>query len=485
MSTRLRLFSSLLLTGALAGSAYAGPHRIVVLDFDGPRALADTGHDAVVRVLGRSNDLVSQQTWLDAKATVARTSHGPNAWASTSKKINVDAVIEGWVQDEGRTKVLTVVVTDATDGHELDQLTIKLGTTGTFSDAAQKTLRDGLADRLEWLPPFTETLDPKHAGKTLDPKQGGIGTETAPAPSPTAPAQIGPQLPPPETDKPDKPVDAKPKDIAAADGNSITILEGQPGKTDWLPEPTKHVSHDTPKIRVDAGATIGSRTLWVGAENQDNVTQYSGVSDKQIGVSAAIYPFPWRKKDGVLSGPGVSFAVDQSVGSTVTFDDLDTVGDYSINRHGWNGAFHYRAPLGSYFTIDGEVGYGSQTYLIEDAPATFEVPDTSYHYLHAGGHLDMAITDRASVGFGGKYFHVLDSGDLSSVDWYGPGRTSGFALDGNFVVPLPARMYVRGELSYTRFKTTFDGVGEITEAEGVYEAVDSTVAGSVKIGIQF
>ena len=55
----------------------------------------------------------------------------------------------------------------------------------------------------------------------------------------------------------------------------------------------------------------------------------------------------------------------------------------------------------------------------------------------------------------------------------------------HFVVPLPARMFVRGELSYTRFKTSFDGVGQITDEEGVYEAVDSTVQGSVKIGIQF
>jgi hypothetical protein len=79
----------------------------------------------------------------------------------------------------------------------------------------------------------------------------------------------------------------------------------------------------------------------------------------------------------------------------------------------------------------------------------------------------------------------MDSGDLTSTEWYGPGRTSGFGVDGNFVVPLPARMYVRGELTFTRFKTSFDGVGLITEQEGVYDAVDSQVAGNVKIGIQF
>nr|MBA2544923.1 hypothetical protein [Deltaproteobacteria bacterium] len=58
-------------------------------------------------------------------------------------------------------------------------------------------------------------------------------------------------------------------------------------------------------------------------------------------------------------------------------------------------------------------------------------------------------------------------------------------LDGNFSIPLPSNLFVKGELSYSRIKTTFDGVGVITEAEGVSEAVDSTVAGNVKIGISF
>ena len=46
-------------------------------------------------------------------------------------------------------------------------------------------------------------------------------------------------------------------------------------------------------------------------------------------------------------------------------------------------------------------------------------------------------------------------------------------------------MFVKGELAWTRFKTQFDGVGVITEEEGVYEAKDSTISGSVKVGISF
>jgi hypothetical protein len=79
---------------------------------------------------------------------------------------------------------------------------------------------------------------------------------------------------------------------------------------------------------------------------------------------------------------------------------------------------------------------------------------------------------------------ILDP-DLTSVDWYGPGRTNGFSFDGTFVIPLPANLAVRGDLTYTRFKTTFDGVGQITEDEGVFEAVDSTIGGTLKLVVGF
>jgi hypothetical protein len=458
------LFTTALCAG---GAASADPQKLVILDFDGPRALADSGHDAVVRELGRDHDLVASKTWIDARANATRTVHGPAAWSVAAKRTGVEAVIEGWVQDEGRNKVLTVIVTDASDGKELDQLTIKLPK-GELDEPTLRTLRNGLAERLEWvgqsLPPPPPPKDDRPIGPPA--KEIAIG----PQPPPATPA--------PET-KPEPTPETKPAPTNVA---TIEAITPDPG---WIEKKANAPGKDTPKFRVAGGVGWQSRSLYVGAEEQGDITQYSGVSAKHVSVDAAFYPFPWKKKDGQLSGVGFSFGVDQSLGSTVTFDDGDEVGDYSIDQHSWNAGVHYRAPLGSYFSIDGEVGYGRKTYNIDDAPETFEVPNTAYHYLQAGGHLDMAITDRASVGFGGKYFHVLDSGDISSIDWYGPGKTSGLGIEGSFVVPLPARMFVRGELSYTRFKTSFDGVGEITEDEGVYEAVDSNVAGAVKLGIEF
>lgn len=454
MSTTL---SRVLIATALlgAGTADAGK-RVVVLDFDGPRALADTGRDAVVRAIGGDNDLIAPKRWLDAKATAARTQHGPKLWRATAKQAGVDALVEGWVQLEARQKVLTVVVSEASTGTELDHVSIKLGKDG-ITDAVLKELRDQIEDRLIWIEPLLADPAP-----VLEPVK--LGTEAKPV-------VLGPQLPP------------APVKVAVVEPVSTT-KSLEPKQTDWLPEQAKRVSRVTPRARVSGGVGWSSRSLNIGAE-EDGVTQYSGVGAKQLGVDAAFYPFPRQKRDGALSGVGFSFGVSQSLGSTVTFDDLEEVGDYSIDQHGWNAAVHYRAPLNDSFTIDGEVGYGRQTYNIDDAPMTFEVPNTSYHYLHTGAHVDLAVTERASVGFGGKYFHVLDTGDLSSVEWYGPGSSSGLAVDANFIVPLPANLFIKGELNYTRIKTSFDGVGLITEEEGAFEAVDSNVGAAVKIGVEF
>lgn len=449
---------SLVLLASLTGTAYADvvPRRIAVLDFDGPRALAETGRDAVVRAVGEDNDLIPAKRWVEAKSAASRSAdRDRGGWSKAARQAGVDALVEGWVQAEGRQKVLTVVVSDAATGKELDHVTIKLGNLGAgLTETTLKALRQELADRLAGIEPVSVT-----APDALEPVK--LGSEVAPVP-------IGPQLPAVK--------------VAALEPSTTVTFE--PKQPDWLPEQPKRSSRPTPRARVAGGVGWASRSLAIGAEG-DGVTQYAGVGAKQLGVEAAFYPFPTKKRDGVLSGVGFSFGVSQSLGSTVTFDDLDEVGDYNIDQHALHAAVHYRAALGEHFAIDGEVGYGRQTYNLDDAPATFEVPNTSYHYLHAGTHLDLAITERASVGFGGKLFHVMDTGDLSSVEWYGPGSSSGLGVDANFVIPLPANLYVRGELEYTRIKTSFDGIGVITEDEGVYEAVDSNVGASVKIGIEF
>jgi hypothetical protein len=507
-----------------AGSiADAKPRRVVVAEFDGERSLADSGRTAVVDLIEDEYDLVAPKRWIDARAAATRGAPGPDSWRKASRKLGVDAVIEGWIQNEGRHKMLTLVVSEARTGKQIDTISIKLGAKG-LTPTSSRTLEKELDELLNWveggsdgnpnpLPPYEKPIEKRRGdlGPTEKPSkrvddsdtEDGAGEDEDPKPrkrsrktdedQETASGE-GDDEDDDDVDEVKAPKKKPDTEVATADDpekrDNALITEFFPEESKEHKIVTgpkvKRVPTPTPRFRIGGGGRYQSRTLNISAENPEGVTQYAGVGNKGLEVNAAVYPFPLKKHDGILSGVGFSFDLGHSAGSVVTFADPDgEVGDYVINNNGWNAGIHYRTPLGDSLALDGEVGYGQSNYIIIDAPDTFEVPDTAYSYLSAGVHLDLAITERASVGVGGKYLYVLDTGDLSSTEWYGPGQSSGFGLDANFVIPLPSKLYVRGELAYSRIKTSFDGVGVITEEEGVSEAADSTVGGSLNVGIHF
>jgi hypothetical protein len=250
-------------------------------------------------------------------------------------------------------------------------------------------------------------------------------------------------------------------------------------------EKANHVPQPTKRFMIDAGPYYASRSLTWDADPDANVQQFAGVSSRGIQVNAAIYPFPNQAKDGVMSGFGFTASLHHSLGSSVISDEEDVVNEYVINQNGFELGAHYRAALNSLIAVDGGAFYGNQTFEIVDASPAFETPDTKYSYLGAGAHLDLSITDRATVGFGARYFTVLDSGDLASTDWFGPAQASGLGLDASFLIPLPASLYVRGELTYQRIALELSGGGVITDEEGVTSGKDSSVSGNVNLGIAF
>jgi hypothetical protein len=81
--------------------------------------------------------------------------------------------------------------------------------------------------------------------------------------------------------------------------------------------------------------------------------------------------------------------------------------------------------------------------------------------------------------------YLLGAGMVTEQDWYGAGKASGLAFDGNFVIPLPHRLYVKGGIEFRRIKVDFEGSGELSQAWGVYDVTDSAVTGTGNIGIEF
>src|SRR3569623_3264098 len=131
--SQVAIIASLL---AASATADAKPRRVVVLDFDGPRTLADVGRAAVMSLLGDQYDGGATRRWETARAQAA--GHGPQQWRQAAKQAGVDAGIEGWVQDEGRHHVMTVAVRDASTGNEIATDTNKHGNSEDTTDQSQQ-----------------------------------------------------------------------------------------------------------------------------------------------------------------------------------------------------------------------------------------------------------------------------------------------------------------------------------------------------------
>jgi hypothetical protein len=522
---------------AAASTADARPRRVVILDFDGPRQLADAGRSSVLSVLGDQYDVVATKRWQLAKAAASQVVHGPAQWSRAAKQSGVDAVIEGWIQDEGRRKILNILIRRADNGREFDTISVRIdGMKGVSADNARQ-LRVNLDEVLDWIdagqndpPPGLPTIDVSKLGRERAPAD-----DPAPAPHirhhqvideeefPTASDSARRRRRPVDADA-DAGDDRPPRRVATRDtrdrdgrgdarddGDDAAAREARPVETaaaeptasreikeievlfppgseerkDVLGARADHVPWKTPRFQFDAGLYLGSRSLTWDAEPDSMVTNFAGVSTKGLQVNIAAYPFPDKKLDGILSGVGITASLHHSVGSTVEFGLEDSVEEDVVNQTGWEFGLHYRYPLSNLVAIDGGAYYGSQSFEIDTANMDIEVPNTKYSYLGAGVHLDLAVTEHALVGFGARYFTVFDSGDLASTDWFGPVSASGLGLEGSFQIPLPENLYVRGELSFQRISLETSGGGVITDEEGVTGGSDSVVRGSVNVGIAF
>jgi len=141
---------------ALSTAAEAKPHKVVVVDFDGlPRNLADTGRSNVMSLLGNEYDLVPTKKWESARAAAGR---GPAQFQQAAKSSGVDAVIEGFVNTEGRHHTLTVLVRDSLTGNEIDSVSVSIGEKGLSNETA-KSLTTQLDDILTWIDPDSTSED--------------------------------------------------------------------------------------------------------------------------------------------------------------------------------------------------------------------------------------------------------------------------------------------------------------------------------------
>jgi hypothetical protein len=527
---------SLALIGATlyASDVDAKPRRVVVLEFDGPRRLADNGRSAVMGVLGDQYNIVATKNWDSARARAA--GRGPQQWRQASKQAGVDAVIEGWVQAEGRHHVLTVAVREAATGRELDTLSVRIKDDGVTPDASQK-LAVQLDDLLSWIDgdinadptptlPDVRTMRPMLGARDPDrdrrrasddedsdeasdrdrPRRDRKSRRAERSSDDDGRDEIrdGDR----DSDRDDRERDrdrdraedrraddtrddAKERVANARaddDTRDLVTLFGPESKEAEIVSEGKiaHKPKPTPRFIIDAGPYVSARgmTFTYDPESKGSPPEYPGQTLKGFAASAAVYPMPAQKQDGKLSGVGFSFGIGHSVLSKFTAMDDSGTGDYTMNHSAWDVGVHYRWPI-EFVSIDVDASYGNTTHTIVDLPSSIQIPDTSYSYLGAGARLSLEVTAGTTVGFGAHYRYLLSAGDISDQDWYGAGTAWGASLDGDFVIPITDALFVKGAVKYERVKVDFEGSGMLSETWGVWDVVDSSISGTGALGVKF
>ena len=497
--SQVAIIASLL---AASATADAKPRRVVVLDFDGPRALTDVGRSSVMSLLGDQYDVVATRRWETARAQAA--GHGPQQWRQAAKQAGVDAVIEGWVQDEGRHHVMTVAVRDAATGNEIDTITIKLGNSGVSTDQGHQLAAqlddifgfiddDPTASQTTASLPDVRTMRPMLGAHHEPPPADDDEDDEDEAPKPKHHRKHHRVVDEEEDDEEEAEAPKKPAvkvaaaDDAQKDESDLVTLFGPDSKEAAIVSEgkTAHVPRPTPRFAISAGGYYSSRGITFDHDpNAKSTIDFPASGIHGFQVAAEVFPAPLRKQDGGLSGLGFSASIAHSLGSTFTGMDSSGYGDYTYNHSQYELGAHYRYPI-DMVTLDGGVTYGNVTHTIVDLPQSIAIPDTSYSYLAACAHLALAVSDRANIGFGAKYLYLLETGDISSEDWFGAGTAWGMTLSGDFTIPLPSNLYVRGDLEYRRITLDFEGSGALVPTYGMWGASDTAITGSANLGIDF
>jgi hypothetical protein len=144
----MRIHLAFVIVACLAASASADTRRrVVVVDFEGPRELADAARPGVLAALAGHHDLVSEFWWRAAR--MASPGRDTTSWWKVASAANVDAVIEGWIDRSRWSGALILVVRDARNGTIIDTVSAAIADSGVVEHVDE--LAPALDEILAWV----------------------------------------------------------------------------------------------------------------------------------------------------------------------------------------------------------------------------------------------------------------------------------------------------------------------------------------------
>jgi hypothetical protein len=532
-SSRSKLLGALIVACAvlgIAGVARADRKRVVVLEFEGPRA--ERFHEDVVKLIKKTHAVVSTEAWNGAAEELGAAGVSERSIAKVAKKLRVDAVVEGRIEKRRDAFLLRLKLHDASgelvgnpvdtraDGPRLDgraQQDVKDELLGAIARVAGS--RASVADD-EDEPPVK-----KPAGKTD--KRGKQAKADDEDERPTRKATKEPAKEPKETAKADEDEEEKPArrrfskssgdqrggdrvDRSARDdedrrpSKKVADDERRPSKADDDDDerkPSKKLASRDEDGEVDAEAldselalSPGERALDLTAGlsltmrrmtfdyRADLMAKPSGYKGTPVGgamVDATFYPAAFgHTSTGPLKHLGFHVMYDRVL--KLNSKDAQTGEIHATTESRFSIGAVYRHPFGSSArspVVAGTLGYSSQAFTIS---GTIDIPNVKYSILEAGAALRYPVTAKIIAGLDARAMAITSAGAIESQQQYGDSRVLG--VEGALAVDylITRNIFARAALRMEMIKLTFTGNGDLVtmrdgnpETRDVSGAVDS------------
>jgi hypothetical protein len=486
------------------GLAFADHKRVVVLDFDGPKA--DKFHEDIVKALKKKDHtVVGTDKWNGAAEDLKATKLNKKNARKVAKKLKVDGIVSATIEKSDEGYVVHVKLRAGKSGAVVAEQ-IDLKSEGT--KLSRKEVNDQLVGAIEGLEDNggdgpepadsggdegDDTSGGKHGGFTKTHDTGASATDDPP---PKKPHDKDP-----DKKDPDKP---RHKHVATEDDPSSS----SDSVTAHADEPVAATGDEalTPANRaVDFGIGMSftarhlafSYASSVGAPPpayKEGLPVAGGVMD------ATVYPFAiTHKATGILTDLGIEVMYDKviDISSKKGYVDAMTMTQQTASLNTAESHFAvgavFRYPLSDSFVPGIKLMYENQQFLIDqtlpDGSAT-GVPDVQYSAVEPHAFLHYSATPGITINADAGVMFLVKTGDITADGTgYGGAKDYGLEFTGGLDYNLTKAIFVRALVHVEEYSLSFKGdANSLSDSMGmkvIDGAKDYYYGGSVQIGYAY
>ncbi|HEY1549594.1 MAG TPA: hypothetical protein VGG28_17320 [Kofleriaceae bacterium] len=504
------------------GIAHADGKRVVVLDFDGPKA--EKFHDAIVKAIEKkANTVVATDKWNGAAEELQATKLNKRNARKIAKRLKVDGIVSATIEKNDEGYVVHLKLRAGKSGAVVAEQ-IDLKAEGT--KLSKKEINDQLVGAIDNLE--------ANGGGSKD-EDGGLGGSKDEGDDDTAKKDTKPDKPDKadKTDKTDKTDKADKADKADKTDSATASTDDPPRhhhkKKDVAEDDPNANASVTETATVEAPAMTSSERLSEGNRAVDfgigmSFTarhlswKYSAAlgtppPDYKEGLpvaggvmDAVVFPFAiTHKTTGILTDIGIEVMYDKviDISSKKSYIDATTMTEQTASlatdeEHFAVGAV-FRYPVTDSFVAGAKLMYMNQQFEIAQsftagtggATLNTDVPNVHYSAAEPRLFLHYAVTPGLVINAEGGFMLITKTGDITAdTTGYGGATDKGYEFTGGVDYNLTKAIFARALFHFEEFSLTFHGDQNslansrdgMATTQDVFGARDYYYGGSVQIG---